>query len=152
MGLKVGDLLPEFELKDQNGNLFRSADYIGKKPLIVYFYPKDYTQGCTKQACDFRDGYSDFTDLGAEVIGISSDSHKMHRKFASTYNLPFILLADPDKKVRKLFGVENRFLGLLPGRETFVFSKESRLILMFNNMNASQHMEKALHALKRLNS
>ncbi len=148
MGLKIGDPLPKFELKDQNGNNFRSSDFLGKKPVVIYFYPKDYTPGCTKQACDFRDSYEDFTDLGAEVVGISSDSANMHRKFASTYNLPFVLLSDPNKKARKLFGVENRLFNLLPGRETFVFDKQGKLSMVFNNMNASQHVKKALRALK----
>jgi len=152
MGLKIGDMLPEFELRDQNENVFRSIDYLGKKPLVIYFYPKDYTPGCTKQACNFRDHYEDFVEFGAEVIGISTDSEKMHRKFVETYRLPFILLADTKKKVRKLFGVENRLFNLLPGRETFVFDKEGSMIFTFNGLNASEHMKNALGALKTLNS
>ncbi|WP_273567695.1 peroxiredoxin [Maribacter halichondriae] len=149
MGLKIGDPLPKFELKNQTGNTLRSSDFHGKKPVVIYFYPKDYTPGCTKQACNFRDSYEDFTNLGAEVVGISSDSAKMHRKFTSTYDLPFVLLSDPNKKTRKLFGVENRIFNLLPGRETFVFDKQGKLIMVFNNMNTSQHVKKALQALKQ---
>ena len=144
-------MVPEFKLQDQNGNTFHSSDLIGKKPLVIYFYPKDYTPGCTKQACDFRDNYTGFTELGAEVIGISSDSNKMHRKFASTYRLPFLLLSDSNKKVRKLFGVQNRLFNLLPGRETFVIDKEGKVILVFNGLDAKQHMKKALKALKQSN-
>jgi len=109
MALKVGDTLPNFKAKDTDGNLFDSQHYIGKQPLVIYFYPKDETRVCTQQACSFRDSYQEFKDLGAEVIGISSDSVQSHIRFKSKFNLPFILLSDNDKKLRKLFGVENDF-------------------------------------------
>ena len=123
--------------------------YLGKKPLVIFFYPKDYTPGCTKEVCSFRDSYEEFTDLGAEVIGISADSETTHRKFAASYKLPFLLLADTDKKVRKLFKVENSLFNLLPGRETYVAGKDGNIIMVFNSMSASDHMAKALKALKR---
>ena len=148
MSLAIGDKVPDFTLKDQNGVAFNSQSLVGKQAFVIYFYPKDYTPGCTKQACSFRDRYEDFKALGAEVIGISSDSEKMHQKFAKTYNLPFILLSDHKKKVRKQFGVPNSLLGLLPGRETYVFNKEGEAIMVFNSMNAVQHIEKALTYLK----
>ena len=150
MGLKIGDKLPDFALKDQNGNMFRSVDHLGKNPLVIYFYPKDYTPGCTKQACDFRDRYEDFVELGAEVIGISADSEKMHLKFMGTYKLPFVLLADINKKVRKIFEVKNRLLNILPGRATFVFDQEGSLFFVYNGISASQHIKKALQALKTM--
>ena len=150
MGLKIGDKLPDFALKDQNGTMFRSVDHFGKKPLVIYFYPKDLTPGCTKQACDFRDSYDDFLELGAEVIGISADSEKMHRKFIGIYKLPFILLADIHKEARKIFEVKNKLLDILPGRTTFVFDKQASLICIYNGVSASNHMKKALQALKMM--
>lgn len=152
MGLKVGDPIPKFSLLDQNGRTFHVDDVLGKKALVIYFYPKDNTPGCIAEACSFRDSYEQFTQLGAEVIGISSDSEKMHGKFASKYKLPFILLADTGRKVKRLFKVEDNLFGLLPGRETYVVNKEGKIILVFNSVNASQHMRKALKALKAENS
>ena len=149
MGLRIGDAIPEFTLNDQLGNPFNVKQYLGKKPLVIFFYPKDYTPGCTKEVCSFRDSYEEFTDLGAEVIGISADSETTHRKFAASYKLPFLLLADTDKKVRKLFKVENSLFNLLPGRETYVAGKDGNIIMVFNSMSASDHMAKALKALKR---
>ena len=148
MALKIGDLLPNFNAKDSNGNEFDSQNYIGKQALVIYFYPKDDTPGCTTQACSFRDNYQDFKDLGAEVIGISSDSPISHIKFQSKYNLPFILLSDQDKKLRKLFGVENNLL-FIPGRETFVADKNGIIVLIFNSMSAKIHITKALQILKK---
>ncbi|MBA4320214.1 MAG: peroxiredoxin, partial [Flavobacterium sp.] len=94
MALQVGDKIPDFSAKDSKGNDFDSASIVGKKPVVFYFYPKDNTPGCTAQACSFRDQYEDFKDLGAEVIGISSDSIASHEKFAKQYKLPFLLLSD----------------------------------------------------------
>ena len=94
MALKVGDKIQNFAAIDTNGDTFHSDTIVGKKPVVIYFYPKDDTPGCTIQACTFRDKYEDFKALGAEVIGISSDGLKSHQKFASRYKLPFILLSD----------------------------------------------------------
>jgi len=152
MSLAIGDLIPEFTLQDSNGKTFYSRSLINKQPFVLYFYPKDYTPGCTKQACSFRDHYEQFKGLGAEVIGISSDSEKMHQKFAATYKLPFILLSDPKKEARKLFGIPISFLGLLPGRETYVFDKNGQVLMMFNNMNVAPHIQQALTSLKKLKS
>jgi len=148
MILKVGDTLPNFTAKDSNGGIFNSQDFIGKQPLVIYFYPKDDTPGCTVQACSFRDHYQDFKDLGAEVIGISSDSVQSHVRFKSRFNLPFILLSDNDKKLRKLFGVANNFL-VLPGRETFVVDANGTILMVFNSMSAKIHITKALEILKK---
>lgn len=148
MALKVGDKLPNFKAKDTNGNLFDSQDYIGKQALVIYFYPKDETKVCTAQACSFRDNYEEFKDLGAEIIGISADSVQSHFKFKSKFNLPFILLSDNDKKLRKLFGVENDFL-IIPGRQTFVVDKNGLIIMVFNSMSGTIHIEKALKVLKK---
>ncbi|MFZ4107177.1 peroxiredoxin [Flavobacterium sp.] len=148
MALKVGDTLPNFISKNTDGNVFDSKDYIGKQPVVIYFYPKDNTPGCTAQACSFRDNYQDFKDLGAEVIGVSADSVTSHLKFKSKFKLPFILLSDADKKLRKLFGVENSLI-FLPGRETFVADKNGVIIMIFNSMSSKIHIEKALQILKK---
>lgn len=148
MALKVGDTLPNFTAKDTNGTVFDSQSYIGKQSLVIYFYPKDNTPGCTVEACSFRDNYQDFKDLGAEVIGISADSVTSHLKFKSKFNLPFILLSDADKKLRKLFGVENSLI-FLPGRETFVADKNGVILMIFNSMSSKIHIEKALQILKK---
>ena len=149
MALKIGDKLPSFKAKDTNGNLFDSQDYIGKQPLVIYFYPKDETRVCTEQACSFRDNYEEFKELGAEIIGVSADSVQSHLKFKSKFNLPFILLSDNDKKLRKLFEVENDFL-IIPGRQTFVVNKEGELVLIFNSMSGKIHIEKALKIVRKL--
>jgi len=120
MALKVGDIVPNFKAKDSNGNIFESSAVIGKKPAVIYFYPKDDTRVCTEQACSFRDSYQDFTDLGTEVIGVSGDSATSHQKFSKKHQLPFTLLSDDDKKLRNLFGVPTALFGLIPGRVTYV--------------------------------
>ncbi len=147
--LKIGDVLPNFTAIDTNGNTFDSQILIGKQPVVIYFYPKDDTPGCTTQACSFRDQYEDFKNLGAEVIGISSDTIESHQKFAKRYNLPFNLLSDPDKKIRKLFGVPNDLFGLLPGRVTYVADKNGIVQLIFNSMSSKIHITKALAILKK---
>jgi len=147
MGLKIGETIPKFTLRDQHNNVFESSDFVGKKKMVIYFYPKDNTPGCIKEACQFRDSYEDFTENGAIVVGISSDTSKSHRKFAEQYDLPFILLADPSKEVRRLFKVEKNFL-VLPGRETFVVDLNGKIIMAFNSVNATKHMKKALQAIK----
>lgn len=150
MGLKVGQAIPEFSLPDQHGKLFNSEDLKGKKSFVLFFYPKDNTPGCTAEVCSFRDNYEAFTELGAEVVGISSDSKASHNRFSSKHKLPFVLLSDLGGKVRKLFKVEGHLLNLLPGRETYVINKEGTVEMVFNSINASRHMEKALKALKKI--
>ena len=150
MELKIGDTIPNFTAKDTHGNDFNSQEIIGKKPLVIYFYPKDNTPGCTAQACSFRDQYEDFTDLGAEVIGISSDGIVSHQKFTQQFKLPFILLSDSDKKIRKLFGVPSGLFGLLPGRVTYVADKTGTIIMIFDSMMSKRHIPKALEAIRKL--
>jgi peroxiredoxin Q/BCP len=150
MALKVGDKIPRFTAKDTNGNIFDSSIVLDKKPAVIYFYPKDDTPGCTTQACSFRDQYEDFTYLGAEVIGVSSDSIASHQKFVSKYKLPFILLSDEDKNIRKLFGVPTALFGLLPGRVTYVADENGIILLIFDNLSAKIHIEKALEMLKKI--
>lgn len=150
MGLKVGDTIPNFKAKDANGNDFDSQNMVGHKPLVIYFYPKDNTPGCTAEACSFRDQYEDFTALGAEVIGISSDSVSSHQQFSKQFKLPFILLSDNDKKIRNLFGVPSGLFGLLPGRVTYVTDKNGVIQMIFDSMLAAKHIPKALVAIKKL--
>ena len=150
MALQTGDKIPEFSAKDNNGNDFESSSIVGKKPVVFYFYPKDNTPGCTAQACSFRDQYEDFKDLGAEVVGISSDSLASHEKFVQQYQLPFILLSDNDKKIRKLFGVKPDLLGLIPGRVTYVVDKNGIIQFVFDSMNATNHIPKALETIKKM--
>jgi thioredoxin-dependent peroxiredoxin len=148
--LEVGDKLPLFGAKDQNGNDFKIDSVLGEKVLVIYFYPKDDTPGCTKQACFLRDQYEEFKSIGAEVIGISGDSVPVHRKFASKYDLPFILLSDSDKSLRRLFGVKTNLLGLLPGRVTYVVDKNGFVQMVFDDMNATNHLEKTVEKVKSL--
>ncbi len=149
MALKVGDKIPFFTSKNSTGDSFEVRDFLGQ-PLVIYFYPKDDTPGCTIQACTFRDQYQDFKDLGAEVIGISSDSIQSHQKFIKRYKLPFILLSDSDKKIRNAFGVPNDLFGLLPGRATYVTDKEGIIQLIFDSTSSKIHIQKALEILKRM--
>lgn len=148
--MKENDKLKPFTATDQNGDSFDASNYIGHQPLVIYFYPKDFTPGCTKEACSFRDRYEDFQELGAKVIGISGDSENSHKRFAKKYNLPFTLLSDASGKLRKQFGVKKSLLGLIPGRETFIFDAKGLLILRFNSLNAEPHIRKALKTLKSI--
>lgn len=150
--MKKGEFVPSVVLKDQEKKAFDLGSLKGKGPFVVYFYPKNFTPGCTKEACEFRDKYQDFKDLGAEVIAISSDSEASHQKFMNEYNLPFIFLSDKNKEARKAFGVQSSFLGLVPGRETFVFDKKGILRMRYNSLDASKHMSKALEKLRIMNA
>ena len=149
MGLKIGDKIPSFTLKDQHGKGFKIDKLSGKKAIVIFFYPKDFTPGCIKEVCSFRDQYEDFTDLGAEVIGISGDSENSHEQFSKKYKLPFTLLSDKNKKVRNSFGVKSSLLGLLPGRVTFVIDKNGIVQLIFENQfGAEKHIAESLAILK----
>jgi peroxiredoxin Q/BCP len=150
MSLKTGDIFPPFAMKDQTGNLFSSEGLLGHKPLVIYFYPKDETPGCTKQACSFRDSYQDFKETGAEVIGISSDSGESHENFARHHRLPFVLLSDENGEFRKKTGVPGSFLGLLPGRVTYIVDSKGIIKYIFNSqLNVEKHISEALRVLKQ---
>ncbi|MCL4135909.1 UNVERIFIED_CONTAM: hypothetical protein GTU68_021234 [Idotea baltica] len=149
MKLKIGDQVPEFSLKDQNNKSVDITNFIGKNPMVIYFYPKDDTPGCTKEACKFRDEFEAFTDLEVKVIGISADDVESHKNFADKYRLPFTLLADTENKVRKLFGVPKSMLGLVPGRVTYVVNNKGTIIHIFNSQfGAEKHITEALNKLK----
>src|SRR5215472_9922302 len=146
----VGQTAPEFELPDASGHRVRLGDFRGKKSVVLYFYPKDDTPGCTKEACSFRDQYEAFKDAGAEVIGVSSDSEASHRKFADKHRLPFTLVADTSGEVRKRYGVPAT-LGLLPGRVTFVIDRNGVVRHVFNSqLQATKHVDEALGVLRNL--
>lgn len=148
MSLKVGDSIPHFELLNQHGELFNSETVLGVKPLVVYFYPKDETPGCTAEACSFRDHYEEFLELGAEVIGISSDGVKSHQKFATRHKLPFVLLSDSKKKVQGLFKLPKILFGLFTKRITFVIDKEGLVSYVHSSLMPDTHIKKALQQLK----
>lgn len=146
--LKVGDRVPNFSLPSQTGTTVNISDLIGKKSLVIYFYPKDDTPGCTAESCAFRDSYEVFTDAGAEVIGISADSPQSHQQFAQKYNLPFTLLSDTDNRVRKLFGVPST-LFVLPGRVTYIVDKEGIVRHIFDSMlDFKAHVTESLNTIK----
>lgn len=146
--IAVGDKVPDFALLDQNGKEFAVSDYAGKRAMVIYFYPKDDTPGCTKEACSFRDSFEEFTDRNVEVIGISADSVESHLNFAKKYNLPFSLLADTENKVRNLFGVKGNLMGLIPGRVTYVINKEGVVVYVFESqLKATKHIDESLKAL-----
>ena len=147
--IKVGEKAPVFKLIDKNGEVFNLADHIGKKNLVVYFYPKDETSGCTAEACSFRDNYEDFLKYDCEVIGISNDSPESHTNFANHHNLPFILLTDENEKVQDLYKVP-KTAGVLPGRVTFLIDKNGIIQMVFNSTKATQHVTEALDKLKSI--
>jgi thioredoxin-dependent peroxiredoxin len=144
--LKEGSKVPEFSLPDQSGQVFDLKSVLGKKKLVIYFYPKDDSPGCTREACAFRDQYEVFTKADAMVIGISSQSVDSHKKFAEKYQLPFTLLSDTAQKVRKLFQIH---AGILPGRVTFVVDKTGTIVYVFDSqMQATKHVENALNIIR----
>lgn len=147
--IKIGSKIPNFSLLDQNGTEFNISEFVGKYNLVIYFYPKDDTLGCTAEACAFRDQYEDYQDKNARVIGISSDSPESHLKFANKYNLSFTLLSDIGGKIRKRFGVPSDLLGLLPGRVTYVIDKQGIVKSIFNSQfNAKKHVKESLAKLE----
>jgi thioredoxin-dependent peroxiredoxin len=149
-GIQVGDKAPDFTLPSQSGEQVRLYDRLGERVVVLYFYPKDDTRGCTAEACAFRDSYEVFTDAGAEVIGVSSDSADRHAAFADRRKLPFTLLSDQGGRVRKSYGVP-AVLGVLPGRVTYVIDREGTVRHVFNSMtNIGQHVSGALEEVHRL--
>lgn len=150
MPIQVGDTAPDFTLKNQAGTPVTLSELLRQKAVVLYFYPKDETIGCTAEACSFRDAYEDFKDAGAEVVGVSSDSAESHQRFASHHRLPFILLSDEGGRVRKLYGVKPNLFGLLPGRVTFVIDRSGKVRHIFNSqVRATRHVSEALAVLKQ---
>jgi thioredoxin-dependent peroxiredoxin len=146
----VGDKAPDFTLPSQMGDNVTLSEYIGKKNIILYFYPKDETPGCTAEACTFRDSYEELADLGSEVLGVSGQSVASHKSFANHYGLPFILLSDEDNRVRKLYGVPSS-MGLIPGRVTYIIDKQGIVRHIFNSQTqAPRHVQEAKKALREI--
>lgn len=146
--LQPGNLAPRFTLNDQMGQPFSLDSMIGKKTIVLFFYPKDESYGCTKEACSFRDSYEDFKDAGAEVIGISADSEESHRSFAANHKLPFTLLSDPDRIVAEKYGV-GKSLGILPGRVTFVIDDQGIIRGRYSSqLNFRKHIDEALATIR----
>jgi thioredoxin-dependent peroxiredoxin len=151
LAVQVGDKAPDFTLPSQMGDNVTLSEYFGKKNVVLYFYPKDETTGCTKEACTFRDSFDVFTNLGAEVLGVSGQSVESHKSFATHHNLPFILLSDQDNKVRQLYGVPAT-MGIIPGRVTYVIDKKGFVRHIFNSQYQPQkHVEEAKQILEKLN-
>ena len=148
--VKVGEIAPDFTLNDQDGNPVSLSDYHGKRNVVLFFYPKDFSPGCTAQACSFRDYYEDFTDMDAVVIGISGDGVGSHKKFLDRYLLPFTLLSDPKGKIRSLYGSTKAF-GLLPGRYTFIIDRGGVIRHIFTSeTNMKKHVDEALKVLREI--
>ncbi len=146
--LEVGDSAPNFTLTSSEGKEVSLTDFLGKK-VVLYFYPKDMTPGCTTEACSFRDNYSAIKKRGAEVIGISADSTSLHQRFIGKYQLPFILLSDIDKEVVKLYGVWKKkslygklFYGIV--RSTFIIDEKGKIKSIFMNVKVKNHTEEVL--------
>lgn len=149
--IKTGDIIPPFSLPDQNGDLVDLGLSIGKKKMVIFFYPKDDSPGCTKEACYFRDLYEVFTEAGAVLIGISGQSVESHKKFAEKYRLNYSILSDKGNRVRKLFGVPANLFGLLPGRVTYLVDSKGMVAHIFNSQTQTErHVDEALKILKDL--
>lgn len=145
----IGDHIPSFRLKNQYGEWVSSEDLLGK-PMVLYFYPKDDTPGCTAEACSFRDAYEEFQDLDVQVVGVSKDDPVTHRQFAGKYRLPYLLLSDEDNELRHAFGVPGSLFGLLPGRVTYVIDSEGIVRHLFKSqLDIEGHIEKAKAFLQK---
>ncbi|GLV54743.1 peroxiredoxin [Dictyobacter sp. S3.2.2.5] len=146
--VQVGDEAPDFTLPTQDGKQVSLKDYRGQKAVVLYFYPKDETPGCTVEACAFRDSYEVFKEVGAEVLGVSSDSVEAHQKFSTRHRLPFILLSDKGGAIRKRYGAVSAF-GLIPGRVTYIIDKEGIVRHVFSSqLAAERHIDEALKTLR----
>jgi peroxiredoxin Q/BCP len=143
--IKLGDNIPDFSLKDQDGNLFKISNYLGKKKLVIFFYPQDGSLNCTREACYFRDLSDVFDEADAVLIGISSQSVESHKEFAERNRLKYTLLSDNENTVRKLFGVPGRVFGLIPGRVTYVVDRSGKVVYIFDSQTETQrHVDEAL--------
>lgn len=148
--ISQGQVAPDFKLPSHRGGEVALSDFRGVKHVVLFFYPKDESPGCTKEACSFRDRFEDFSDAGAEVIGISADSESSHHRFAEKHSLPFHLLSDRGGKVRAAYGIK-KTLGLLPGRVTFLIDKDGLVRHVFSSqLNVYKHVDDMLAQLKSL--
>ncbi|MEE4259918.1 MAG: peroxiredoxin [Bacteroidales bacterium] len=150
MKINIGQKAPDFELFDQSGNKLKLYNLLGTKSIVLFFYPKDNSPGCTREACAFRDSYEIFQEQDTVVIGISSDSEDSHKRFAEKQNLPYTLLSDKEGKVRKLFCVP-KTMGFLPGRVTYIIDKRGIVRHIFKSqLNFKGHIEEVLNVLKSM--
>jgi peroxiredoxin Q/BCP len=147
--LKVGDSAPDFSLLNENGLPVSLKDYLGKSIVVLYFYPKDFTSGCTTEACSFRDDYKIYQDKGAVVIGVSLDSVESHSKFSQEYKLPFLILSDNSKEVAKAYGVLG-VGGFLAKRVTFIINRDGKITHVFPKVDVKHHSEEVLKAIEEL--
>lgn len=147
--LAIGDPAPDFSLMDEKGMPVSLKDFIGKKIVVLYFYPKDFTSGCTTEACSFRDDYKLYEDKGAAVIGVSLDSVESHSKFSEKYKLPFPILSDKSKEVAKTYGVLG-IGGLVAKRVTFIIDKNGKIARIFPKVDVKQHSEEIIKALEEM--
>lgn len=148
--LPTGSQAPDFALTDHEGNSFRLSEALRNGPVVLYFYPKDNTYGCTREACFFRDAYEDFLEVGAQVVGVSADSINSHQRFREQYSLPFTLLSDPDRLVHTLYGVDRSMLGLLASRITYVIGRDGSILGCIDSlMDFQGHVTKGLSLLRR---
>ncbi|HXF42336.1 MAG TPA: thioredoxin-dependent thiol peroxidase [Pyrinomonadaceae bacterium] len=148
--IKEGTKAPDFTGKDQNGNKIKLSELKGQK-VVLYFYPKDDTPGCTKEACSFRDGFAKFKRKGIKVLGVSVDDESSHQKFIEKYNLPFDLIADTDKKIVQKYGVwgektlyGKKYMGT--SRKTFLIDEDGKIVKIFDKVNVEQHADEVLAA------
>lgn len=148
--LNEGDIAPDFKTKDQNGNSIKLSDFKGKR-VVLYFYPKDDTPGCTKEACSLRDSFDVFEEKGIKILGVSTDSEKSHQKFITKYNLPFDLLADTEKEIVESYGVwgeknmyGKKYFGI--NRTTFLIDEEGKIAKIFKKVKVDEHADEVLDA------
>jgi len=150
MAIRVGDSAPDFALEAHTGQRVSLVEFQGRKVVVLYFYSKDESTVCTKEACSFRDAYEDFVQAGAVVIGVSSDSVESHQAFAGGHRLPFVLLADTDGSLRRAYGVPST-LGIVPGLVTYVIDKPGVVRQIFNSQfSAARHVTEALSMVRQL--
>jgi len=149
--VKVGDRAPDFEGPTADGSRLGLKDFVGKKSVVLYFYPKDDTSGCTKEACSFRDNLQPIRNMGAEIVGVSLDSIQSHSKFAAKYSLPFPLISDKDKRVANAYGVL-KDTGTSASRVTFIIDKTGKVANIFPKVDVTKHTEEVMSALKELPS
>jgi len=147
--VKVGDAAPDFEGPTSDGNRVGLKDFIGKKNVVLYFYPKDDTPGCTKEACSFRDNLQSLKRKEAEVVGVSLDSVESHKKFSEKYHLPFPLISDKEKRIANAYGVLKE-TGTSTNRVTFLIDKKGRVAKVFQKVDVTKHIDEVMEALKEL--
>jgi peroxiredoxin Q/BCP len=147
--VKTGDQAPDFEGPTSDGSRLGLKDFAGKKNVVLYFYPKDDTPGCTREACSFRDNLQSIRGMGAEIVGVSLDSIQSHDRFAKKYTLPFPLISDKDKRIATAYGVL-KDLGLSTNRVTFIIDKNGKVAKIFPKVDISKHTEEVAAALKEL--